>query len=87
MGRNERRLDMLEKRARDVVTAKAAREAKRVVGIWNASLRRRSERDGRCNSRRGDVCRILGNVERRFPRAVGAAVARPLKTRELASNS
>jgi hypothetical protein len=30
MGTNERRLDMLEKRARDVVTAKAAREAKRV---------------------------------------------------------
>jgi hypothetical protein len=37
MGTNERRLDMLEKRARDVVTAKAAREAKRVVGIWNAT--------------------------------------------------
>jgi hypothetical protein len=36
MGINERRLDMLEKRARDVITAKAAREAKRVVGIWNA---------------------------------------------------
>jgi hypothetical protein len=36
MGTNERRLDMLEKRARDAVTAKAAREAKRVVGIWNA---------------------------------------------------
>jgi hypothetical protein len=36
MGTNERRLDMLEKRTRDVVTAKAAREAKRVVGIWNA---------------------------------------------------
>jgi hypothetical protein len=35
-GTNERRLDMLEKRAREVVTAKAAREAKRVVGIWNA---------------------------------------------------
>jgi hypothetical protein len=27
---------MLEKRARDVVTAKAACEAKHVVGIWNA---------------------------------------------------
>jgi GAF domain-containing protein len=36
MGTNERRLDMLEKRARDVVTTKAAREAKRVLGIWNA---------------------------------------------------
>jgi hypothetical protein len=36
MGTNERRLDRLEKRARDFVTAKAAREAKRVVGIWNA---------------------------------------------------
>jgi hypothetical protein len=35
MGTNERRLDMLEKRARDAVTAKAAREAKRVVAIWN----------------------------------------------------
>jgi hypothetical protein len=36
MGTNESRLDRLEKRARDIVTAKAAREAKRVVGIWNA---------------------------------------------------
>jgi hypothetical protein len=36
MGTNERRLDRLEKRARDAVTAKAAREAKRVIGIWNA---------------------------------------------------
>ena len=36
MGTNERRLDRLEKRARDVITAKAVREAKRVVGIWNA---------------------------------------------------
>jgi len=36
MGTNHRRLDMLEKRARDAVSAKAAREAKRVVGIWNA---------------------------------------------------
>jgi hypothetical protein len=36
MGTNERRLDRLEKRARDAVTAKAVREAKRVVGILNA---------------------------------------------------
>jgi hypothetical protein len=36
MGTSERRLDRIEKRARDAVTAKAAREAKRVVGIWNA---------------------------------------------------
>jgi hypothetical protein len=36
MGSNQRRLDMLEKRARDAVTAKAAREAKRIIGIWNA---------------------------------------------------
>jgi hypothetical protein len=36
MGTNERRLDMLEKRAREAITAEAAREAKRVVGIWNA---------------------------------------------------
>jgi hypothetical protein len=36
MGTNERRLDMLEKRARDVVTAKAVRDAKRIVGIWTA---------------------------------------------------
>jgi hypothetical protein len=36
MGTNERRPDRLEKRARDNVTAKAVREAKRVVGIWNA---------------------------------------------------
>jgi hypothetical protein len=35
MGTNERRLDMLEKRARDAVGAKAVREAERVVGIWN----------------------------------------------------
>jgi hypothetical protein len=43
MGTNERRLDMLEKRARDVVMAKAACEAKRAVGIWNA--RHRANRD------------------------------------------
>ena len=36
VGTNERRLDMLEKRTRDVVTARAVRAAKRVVGIWNA---------------------------------------------------
>jgi hypothetical protein len=36
MGTNERRLDTFEKRARDLVTAKAAREARRVVGTWNA---------------------------------------------------
>jgi hypothetical protein len=36
MGTNHRRLDMLEKRAREAVTDKAAREAERVVGIWNA---------------------------------------------------
>jgi hypothetical protein len=36
MGSNERRLDMLEKRVREAVTDKAGREAKRVVGIWNA---------------------------------------------------
>jgi hypothetical protein len=29
MGTNERRLDMLEKRARDAITDKAVREAKR----------------------------------------------------------
>jgi hypothetical protein len=40
MGSNRRRLDMFEKRARDAITAKAAREAKRVVGIWNARERR-----------------------------------------------
>jgi hypothetical protein len=33
MGTNQRRLDMLEKRACDAVTAKAAREAKRIIGI------------------------------------------------------
>jgi hypothetical protein len=37
MGTNERRLDMAEKRVRDVATAKAAREARRVVGIWIGS--------------------------------------------------
>jgi hypothetical protein len=42
-GTNERRPDMLAKRARDVATTKAAREAKRVVGIWNA--RHRANRD------------------------------------------
>jgi hypothetical protein len=36
MGTNERRLGMLEKRARDAISDKAAREARRVVGIWNA---------------------------------------------------
>jgi hypothetical protein len=33
MGTNECCLDMLEKRARDAITAEAAREAKRVIGI------------------------------------------------------
>jgi hypothetical protein len=33
MGTNKRRLDLPERRARDVVTAKAACEAKRIVGI------------------------------------------------------
>jgi hypothetical protein len=36
MGTNCRRLDMLEQRVRDSVTVKAVRNAKRVVGIWNA---------------------------------------------------
>jgi hypothetical protein len=36
MGTNHRPLDMIEKRARDVVTASAAGEAKLVVSIWNA---------------------------------------------------
>jgi hypothetical protein len=35
MGTDERRLDMLEKRVRDLTTAKGG-EAKRVVDIWNA---------------------------------------------------
>jgi hypothetical protein len=35
MGTNERRLDMLEKRARDVVTERAERDARRIVAIWN----------------------------------------------------
>jgi hypothetical protein len=36
MGTNYRRLDMLEQRVRDSVTVEAVRDAKRVVGIWNA---------------------------------------------------
>jgi hypothetical protein len=36
MGTYERRLDMLEKRTRDIVTAKAARAANRVIGISNS---------------------------------------------------
>jgi hypothetical protein len=36
MGTNERRLDMLEKRARDVVSERAERDAKHIVAIWNA---------------------------------------------------
>jgi hypothetical protein len=35
MGTNERRLDMLEKRARDAVTETAERDARRIVAIWN----------------------------------------------------
>jgi hypothetical protein len=34
MGTSQR-LDMLEKRAHHAITAKVAREAKRIVGIWN----------------------------------------------------
>jgi hypothetical protein len=36
MSTNHRRLEMLEKRTRDVVTAREVCEAKRIVGIWNA---------------------------------------------------
>jgi hypothetical protein len=35
MGTNERRLDMLEKRARDALTDQAVRDARRIVAIWN----------------------------------------------------
>jgi hypothetical protein len=35
MGTNQRRLDMLEKRARDTITEVAERDARRIVAIWN----------------------------------------------------
>jgi hypothetical protein len=35
MGTNERRLDMLEKRARDALSEVAQRDARRIVAIWN----------------------------------------------------
>jgi hypothetical protein len=35
MGTNERRLDMLEKRARDALSEAAERDARRIVAIWN----------------------------------------------------
>jgi hypothetical protein len=35
MATNERRLDMLEKRARDAVSEVAERDARRIVAIWN----------------------------------------------------
>lgn len=40
MGTNHRRQGMLEKRALDVVTAKAVREAKRIVAIWKVGGRK-----------------------------------------------
>jgi hypothetical protein len=35
MGTNERRLDMIEKRARDAISEVAERDARRIVAIWN----------------------------------------------------
>jgi hypothetical protein len=35
MGTNERRLEMLEKRARALVSEAAQRDARRIVAIWN----------------------------------------------------
>jgi hypothetical protein len=35
MDTDERRLDMLERRARDAVTETAERDARRIVAIWN----------------------------------------------------
>jgi hypothetical protein len=35
LGTNERRLDMLEKRAREAVSETAERDARRIVDIWN----------------------------------------------------
>jgi hypothetical protein len=35
VGTNQRRHDMLEKRARDALTDKAFRDARRIVAIWN----------------------------------------------------
>jgi hypothetical protein len=35
MGTNQRRLDMLEKQARNVVSEGAERDARRIVAIWN----------------------------------------------------
>jgi len=35
MGTNERRLDMLEKRVRALVSESAERDARRIVAVWN----------------------------------------------------
>jgi hypothetical protein len=35
MSTNERRLDMLEKRAREAISETAERDARRIVAIWN----------------------------------------------------
>jgi hypothetical protein len=89
MGTNQRRLDMLEKRARDAVTDKAAREAKR-VGIWNA--RHAANRDlwfyptigapiaAECPWLRFycPACRQIGEVDlRKLDRHRGANASRP----------
>jgi hypothetical protein len=68
MGTNERRPDRLEKRARDVVTAKAAREAKRVGGAAIAA---------ECPWLRFycPACRRIGEVDlRKLDRHRGATV-------------
>jgi hypothetical protein len=64
MGINHHRLGALEKRAREVVTARAVREAKRIVGIWNA--RHAANRDlwfyptiGCCDCRRMSLAAVL----------------------------
>jgi hypothetical protein len=42
VGTNHRRLDMLEKRARDAITEADARDARRIVAIWNSHMERPS---------------------------------------------
>jgi hypothetical protein len=40
VGTNHRRLDMLEKRARDAITEADARDARRIVAIWNGRVQK-----------------------------------------------
>jgi hypothetical protein len=73
---NHRRLDMLEKRASDAITAKAPREANRIVGICGSIRNRDSDRTGLpLATLLLPACRQPGEVDlRRLERHRGATI-------------